>query len=308
MGTSSRHDGPLSPVDRALLDALIEDGRATFTAVGERVQVSGTTVRRRVSEFERCGIIRGYTVLIDPAALGLPTAALFSIKLRSGAPTEPSIGEKLYSLPEISASYTLSGDRPHVAVGRYICPDAAKAAADRLEENLCARIRLDFVLETRFGDRIWSAATPVEQPLRDIDRFLLDILMTDGRAQFETLARKMNVSTSTAHKRLRALEDRGVIRGYTTLVDPAALGLPVTAVFTIQSHSDAPTDPSISERLRGFPEIRACYTLSGRRPAVAIGGYPDIAAAHATADRLRDELHTTVGIDFVLATDFHRRR
>lgn len=295
-------------MDRALLDALVENGRATFTDLGKKVGLADSTVSRHVTKLERRGVIRGYTALIDRGALGRCTTALFSIKPRSDAPAGPSIAERLHRLPEITASYTLSGDRPHVAVGRYASPKAAQAATVRLEEDLHARIRIDFVLETRFGDMVWSPSPSVEPALRDVDRILLDALMADGRAPFGTLARKMGVSSSTAHKHLRALEDRGVIRGYTTRVDPAALGLPVTAVFTVKSHPDAPAEPSISDRLRGFPGIWACYTLSGRRPFVAVGGYRDIAAAHSTADRLREELHDTVGVDFVLSTDFDRHR
>lgn len=308
-GIPARQDEQLSAVDRVLIGALVENGRASFTTLAKKVGLSASTVRRHLSALERRRVIRGYTAVIDPGAFGRPTVAFFSIRLRSDAPAKPPIGERLHRLPEIAASYTLSGDRPHMAVGRYPNPEAAQAATVRLGEDLHARIRVDFVLEARFGDMIWSPASPVEPPLRDTDRIMLEALIADGRASIDTLARKMGLSSSTAHKHLQALQECRIIRGYTTLVDSGSLGLPVEAVFTIKPLSNSPSEPSlISEWLCSFPEVKACYTLSGGRPSVAVGVYRDIAAAHSAADLLRKELRARVGVDFVLATDFDHDR
>lgn len=306
-GISSPDGESLGPVDRILVDALVENCRVSFTALAAKVGMSGSTVCRHISALEHRGIIRGYFAVIDPGALGEPTTALFSIKPRSDAPAL-RIAERLYAVPEITASYTLSGDRPHIAVGRFAGPDAAEVAARRLADDLCARVNIDFVLETRFGRMAWSPASAVEPVEREADRVMLDILMTDGRASLDALAKQANLSKSTVHKRLHVLRNRGVIRGFTTLVDAAALGRPVTAVFGIKSDTGAPVDPAAYERLGDFPEIATCYTLSGHRPSVAVGAYRDITAARTAADRLGEQLHAAVSIDFVLATDFDRHQ
>lgn len=58
------------------------------------------------------------------------------------------------------------------------------------------------------------------------------------------------------------LEQRGVIRGYAAVVDPEAVGLPLTAFISVK-----PFDPSapddIAERLAGVPELEACHSVAG---------------------------------------------
>lgn len=307
-GVSSSHEEPLSDVDRFLIDAVVADGRAPFTTLAAQVGVSGSTVCRHLAALERRGVIRGYTVVIDPAALGQPTTALFSIKPRSHTPPRQSISETLYRLPEITASFTMSGDRPHIAVGRFADPEAAEAMATRLRDELRARINVDFVLEDGSADAARSPGPSENPTLRETDRIMIDILMVDGRAPLDSLARKTHLSKSTVHKHLQTLEKSGIIRGYTALVDPGAIGLPVTAVFGIRAKADTPADPPTIAQLHGFPEIGTCYALSGRRSSVAVGTYRDIAAAHAAADRLSEQLQTPVSVDFVLATDFGRHQ
>ncbi|PTR31135.1 Lrp/AsnC family leucine-responsive transcriptional regulator [Rhodococcus sp. OK519] len=295
-------------MDRFLIDALVQNGRVPFTTLAAQVGVSGTTVCRRLAALEQRGVIRRYTVVVDPGALGHPTTALFSIKPRVQAPARRSIADRLRRLPEITASFTMSGDRPNIAVGRFTSPDAAESMAIRLREDLGARVNIDFVLKTRFGDAVWSPDSSAAPALRDTDRVMIDVLMMDGRASLDSLAKKTHLSKSTVHKRLQVLQERGVIRGYTTLVDSGALGLPVTAIFGIKSGAAAAVEPSKFGQLHGFPEIGTCYTLSGRRAAVAVGAYRDIAAARTAADRLGEQLNTIVNVDFVLATDFDRHQ
>jgi Lrp/AsnC family leucine-responsive transcriptional regulator len=61
---------------------------------------------------------------------------------------------------------------------------------------------------------------------------------------------------------VRRLEDRGVIKGYAAVVDPTALGLPLTAFISITPLDPAAPD-DIPERLRGLPEIEACHSVAG---------------------------------------------
>lgn len=307
-GVSSSHGEPLNAVDRFLIDALVQNGRVSFTTLAAQVGVSGTTVCRRLAALERRGVIRGYTVVVDPGTLGEPTTALFSIKPRGQAPARRSIADRLRRLPQITASFTMSGDRPNIAVGRFTSPEKAESLAARLRDDLSARVNIDFVLKTRFGDAVWSPDSTTAPALRDTDRTLIDLLMMDGRASLDSLAKKTHLSKSTVHKRLQVLQERGVIRDYTTLVDSGALGLPVTAVFAIKSNATTAVEPSKFGELHGFPEIGACYTLSGRRSSVAVGTYRDIAAARTAADRLSEQLHTVVNVDFVLATDLDRHQ
>ncbi|MBA3233525.1 MAG: Lrp/AsnC family transcriptional regulator [Propionibacteriales bacterium] len=98
--------------------------------------------------------------------------------------------------------------------------------------------------------------------MEDLDRAILALLSQDGRMSYTDLGRATGLSTSAVHQRVRRLEQRGVIRGYSALVDPEAVDLSLTAFVSIR-----PIDPSepddAPERLRSFPEIEACHSVAG---------------------------------------------
>ena len=69
---------------------------------------------------------------------------------------------------------------------------------------------------------------------------------------YTDLAKATGLSTSAAHQRVRRLEERGVIRGYTAVVDADAVGLPLTALISV-----TPLDPSAPDDVVGTPAIRS---------------------------------------------------
>ena len=98
--------------------------------------------------------------------------------------------------------------------------------------------------------------------MEDLDRQIVGLLVRDGRMSYTDLGRATGLSTSAVHQRVRRLEQRGIIRGYTALVDAEAIGLPLTAFISVK-----PFDPSapddIAERLAEVPEIEACHSVAG---------------------------------------------
>jgi len=98
--------------------------------------------------------------------------------------------------------------------------------------------------------------------VEDLDRRIVALLSADGRISYTDIGKATGLSTSAAHQRVRRLEQRGVIRGYTANVDPEAVGLSLTAFISIK-----PIDPSAAddapERLAGIAEIEACHSVAG---------------------------------------------
>ena len=98
--------------------------------------------------------------------------------------------------------------------------------------------------------------------MEKLDRQLVALLAADGRMSYTDLGKATGLSTSAAHQRVRRLEERGVIRGYTALVDATAVGLPLTAFISV-----TPFDPSapddVPQRLEGIEEIEACHSVAG---------------------------------------------
>ncbi len=96
----------------------------------------------------------------------------------------------------------------------------------------------------------------------DIDRLLLRELVADGRATLSTLAEKASLSVSAVQSRVRRLESRGVIRGYSAQVDPEALGHMLSAFVAITPLNPAQPDDAPA-RLQQLPEIEACHSVAG---------------------------------------------
>jgi len=98
--------------------------------------------------------------------------------------------------------------------------------------------------------------------VEDLDRRIVDLLRADGRMSYTDLGKAMGLSTSAVHQRVRRLEERGVIKGYAAVVDPAALDLPLTAFVSITPLDPAAPD-DIPERLRDLVELEACHSVAG---------------------------------------------
>lgn len=98
--------------------------------------------------------------------------------------------------------------------------------------------------------------------MEDLDRRLVGLLVADGRMSFTDLGRATGLSTSAVHQRVRRLEERGVITGFTATISPEALSLPLTALISV-----TPFDPSapddVPERLAHIVEIEDCYSVAG---------------------------------------------
>lgn len=73
----------LDRIDRQIIAQLNEDGRASFAEIGACVGLSGPAVGERIRRLRDAGVIEGFTLCIDPAALGYTLEAIVRIKPRS---------------------------------------------------------------------------------------------------------------------------------------------------------------------------------------------------------------------------------
>lgn len=97
-----------------------------------------------------------------------------------------------------------------------------------------------------------------------IDRKILRTLQADGRASNVELSAAVHLSAPQCFRRVRALEERGVIRGYRAQVDAASLGLGVTAYVSLTiDGGQFGQVRSIEAEICAFPQILECHTVSG---------------------------------------------
>ncbi len=96
------------------------------------------------------------------------------------------------------------------------------------------------------------------------DRRILELLQKDGRMTNLQLAERVALSPSACLRRVRALEEAGVIRGYAALLDPAKVGLGLLAFVTVklEKRGRMPTD-AFAKACRDWPEVAACHATTG---------------------------------------------
>jgi Lrp/AsnC family leucine-responsive transcriptional regulator len=97
-----------------------------------------------------------------------------------------------------------------------------------------------------------------------IDRRILRALRRDGRLSVVALAEEVGLSPTPCQRRLRRLEEEGVIAGYTAVLDHARLGLPLQAFVQVSLNSHAEEVVSrFQAALSARTEVLAAYTMSG---------------------------------------------
>ncbi|AGB38669.1 HTH-type transcriptional regulator Lrp [Natronococcus occultus] len=106
-----------------------------------------------------------------------------------------------------------------------------------------------------------------------LDRDLVNALLGNGRASLRSLAEELDVSVTTVSNHLSDLEDEGVIRGYTPIVDYDAAGYDVTAVMQLKVEGDALGE--ITETLRDHRQMLSVYEVTGDYDVIAIGKFKD---------------------------------
>lgn len=101
-------NGDLDAVDASILKALIADARVSIAELARTVGLSAPSVSERVKRLEDAGVIEGYTVRLNPKALGLPLAAWLRIRPIPGKLAK--VAEILQALPEIVECDRITGE------------------------------------------------------------------------------------------------------------------------------------------------------------------------------------------------------
>ena len=96
----------------------------------------------------------------------------------------------------------------------------------------------------------------------DKDQKILDILMVSAREPASSISEKIGISVPTVIDRIKKLQDSGIIKGYTTIIDSKKIGLDVSAIITIISESSLKYNLFI-ESAKKEKDIDKCFTTTG---------------------------------------------
>ncbi|AQT81280.1 AsnC family transcriptional regulator [Mycolicibacterium litorale] len=142
--------------------------------------------------------------------------------------------------------------------------------------------------------------------LDEIDRTLVRELVADGRATLAHLAATTGLSVSAVQSRVRRLEARGVVIGYSARVDPEAFGHMLSAFVAI-----TPLDPSQPDdapaRLENIAEIEACYSVAGEESYVLFVRVPSPRALEGLLQQIRTTANVRTRSTIILNTFYSDR-
>jgi Lrp/AsnC family leucine-responsive transcriptional regulator len=127
------------------------------------------------------------------------------------------------------------------------------------------------------------------------DRRIIDELATNARIPHAALGRLVGLSAPGVAERIRRLEERGIIQGYTVRIDPGALGFPISAWLRVRP---LPGElKRVTELLRARPEVVECHRVTGDDCFLALAHLPSVKALEALIDALL--LHATTNTSIV---------
>jgi DNA-binding Lrp family transcriptional regulator len=98
----------MDAIDQQIVARLVADARSSYAEIGGVVGLSAPAVKRRVDRLLETGVLRGFTAVVDPGALGWGTEAFVEVHCR-GNVTPTRLRAGLQPLPEVVAAYTVSG-------------------------------------------------------------------------------------------------------------------------------------------------------------------------------------------------------
>jgi Lrp/AsnC family leucine-responsive transcriptional regulator len=142
--------------------------------------------------------------------------------------------------------------------------------------------------------------------MEEIDRQIVELLCADGRMSFTDVGKRTGLSTSAAQQRVRRLEQRGVLRGYTAVVDPDAIGLPLTAFISVKP-TDAAAPDDAPDALADIAAIEACYSVAGDENYILKVRVATPGALEALLGEIRSKANVSTRTTVVLSTPYENR-
>lgn len=157
----------MDAVDRALLDALRANGRATFTELAREVGLSAPTVHERVGKLEAAGVITGYHAMVAPEALGYLMGAIISVFVTGAAPgqtptqSSDTVEDAVQAIDAVEDCWFVAGEEALIIKVRVPDVGALEQVIRQLNDIPgVGHTRTTVVLSTRFEGRVRSAHMP----------------------------------------------------------------------------------------------------------------------------------------------------
>jgi len=140
----------MDAIDMQIVALMRDNSRRSFQDIGGRVALSAPAVKRRVDRLEARGVIKGYTAVIDPAAMGWATHAFVDL-FCEGRMSAAEVRSAVETHPEVGAAYTVAGEASAMLHVRAKDTAHLEAALERIRDTPgVGRTQTQVVLSTLF--------------------------------------------------------------------------------------------------------------------------------------------------------------
>lgn len=233
----------LDLTDRKILAELDKNARISYSELGKRTRIAKETVKYRINQLEKKGIIENYYTVFNFQKVGLMVYRLY-LRLQNHTPEiEKRMLDYLAGENQVVVLYRTNGPY-HLVVGLWakdiweferIWLELNKKFCHHLAENHLSimteysEFSRTYLLPEK-NSRIWDKkvfVTMENEQKEDLDEFdlkLLELLSDNARASLVEIAKKMGVSVVTARQRLKNLIKKKVILGFRATLNLNALG------------------------------------------------------------------------------------
>jgi len=113
----------------------------------------------------------------------------------------------------------------------------------------------------------------MNKAIDDIDLQIINLLQEDSRLSFNKIARELGISVGTAYNRIKSLEDKGILKGYTAIVDPVKVGYGLTAIILIQAEGKHLLD--VENKISKIDNVISVYDITGDFDIAVVARFKD---------------------------------
>lgn len=140
----------MDAIDTQIIALMRENARRSFQDIGARVALSAPAVKRRVDRLEEAGVLKGYTAVVDPAAMGWATHAFVALYCE-GRMSAGEVRAAVDRHPEVVAAYTVAGEASAILHVRAEDTTHLEVALERIRDAPgVVRTQTQVVLSTLF--------------------------------------------------------------------------------------------------------------------------------------------------------------
>ena len=146
----------------------------------------------------------------------------------------------------------------------------------------------------------------VHPQIDDVDRQIIALLRDDARRSFQDIGSRVSLSAPAVKRRVDRLRGDGVIRGFTTLIDPGRFGWHAMAIVELTTEGRF-SAADVKAAVSGHPEVAAASTVAGQASAILVVRAEDTVHLEKVLERLRETpaiIRTRTAV--VLSTLFER--